>query len=121
MMSKIQKYLLWLFGAMFVVPEILWSPIMNFYYEFFQSSKTSNVQPIRYNFLQNSDNSNYLKLVIFIQFVGLLLLVARLIKNKKKLNIKKINYFILIIPLIIILILVTFTLYFAMTFSINIM
>ena len=118
-MSKIQKIWMWVSFGMFLVPEILWSPIINFYYEFFQSSKTSNVQPFRFNFLQNSDNINYLKLVIFIQFIGLLLLIVTLIKNKR--NIKNINYILIMIPLVIALLLISFTLYFAMNFSINIM
>jgi hypothetical protein len=116
-----QKKLLWLFGAMFLIPEILWSPVLNFYFEFFQSSRSSNVQPLRYNFLQNSDNLNYLKLVIFIQLIGLLLHTIFLIKNKKNINIKTINYLLLIISSFVVLFLVVFALYFATTFSINIM
>ena len=82
MMTKTQKILAWIFGAMFVVPEILWSPVVNFYYELLQTSKSGGTHPFRYNFLQNSDNLNYLKFVIALQFVGLLLALIFVTKNK---------------------------------------
>ncbi|KKP31383.1 MAG: hypothetical protein UR22_C0024G0001, partial [Parcubacteria group bacterium GW2011_GWC2_32_10] len=54
----------------------------------------------------------------FIEFVGLLLFIIFSIRNRKDVHI--INYA-LIVPFIVILLLVAFALYFAMTFSINIM
>jgi len=119
MMTKKQKIWMWIFVAMFAIPEILWSPVLNFYYEFLQSSWTSNVHPIRYNFLQNSDNLNYLKLVVFLQLVGLLGVLFFTLKNKNNKN-KILRY--LFITLLSVLILLTgFFLYFAMSFSINVM
>ncbi|OGZ91430.1 MAG: hypothetical protein A2599_01095 [Candidatus Staskawiczbacteria bacterium RIFOXYD1_FULL_39_28] len=103
---------------MFIVPEILWSPVVNFYYEFFQSSRTSNVHPIRDNFLQNSDNLSYLKFVIALQFIGLLLALIFLVKNKYCR--KKIIKYLLIALLSVTLIITGFALYSAMTLSMEI-
>ena len=119
MTTKKEKIWMWIFIAMLAVPEILWSPIANFYYEFFQSSKTSNVQALRDSFLQKSDNLNYLKLVIALQFIGLLLVLFSLIKNKFGTN--KLIKYLSVILLVILLVTVGFVLYFAMTFSINIL
>lgn len=112
MLTKKQKIWLWIFGAMFAIPEIVWSPVLNFYYEFWQSGWSGNVHPIRNNFLQNSDNLNYLKLIFFIQSIGLILFLISLIKNRK--SIKLSNYLLLIVLSIIILLLVAFVLYFAL-------
>jgi len=113
-----QKIWLGIFGAMFLIPEILWSPVVDFYYQLSQTGKSGGTHSLRDNFLQNSDNLGYLKLVIFIEFVGLLLFIIFSIRNRKDVHI--INYA-LIVPFIVILLLVAFALYFAMTFSINIM
>jgi hypothetical protein len=117
-MSKMQKGLMWLFGAMFLVPEILWSPVVDFYYQLSQTSKSGGTHSLRNNFLQNSDNLSYLKLVIFIELVGLLLFIIFSIKNRKDINI--INYLLIALS-IVILLLVALALFFVMTFSINIL
>lgn len=118
MISKTQKIWLWIFGAMFIIPEILWSPILNFYYEFYQSSFTSFIHPLRNNFLQNSDNSNYLKFILFLQFLGISLFFIFLLKNKS--NVKLIWRHLGLILLFSILILTGFALYFALFFNIAI-
>ena len=69
-MKKSQKIWLAVSLAMFLIPELLWSPIGNFYYEFFQSG---DVYPFRMNFLIDSKNFNLLKLVFLIQFAGVIL------------------------------------------------
>jgi len=118
-MTKKEKIWTWIFIAMFALPEILWSPIANFYYELSQTSKSGGTHPFRYNFLQKSDNLNYLKLVIALQFIGLLLVLFSLIKNKFGTN--KLIKYLSVILLVILLVTVGFVLYFAMTFSINIL
>jgi hypothetical protein len=118
-MTKTQKIWLWIFIAMFALPEILWSPILNFYYELSQSNKTSFIKPLRDNFLQNTDNLNILKLIIFLQLIGLLLILVSLIRNKE-IKSKIIKYF-LIILLIILFIIVGFVFYFASIFSVDIL
>ncbi len=77
-MTKKQKILLVIFVAMFALPEILWSSVGNFLYQFFDTS--NNVHPFRDNFLQRSDNIKILGLVLYLQFFGLLLSAFYIIK-----------------------------------------
>lgn len=68
-MTKIQKTWLWVFAAMFVVPEVLWSPVGNLISDILQNS--NNVIILRPNFLTNSDNTNYLLFFLGIQLIGI--------------------------------------------------
>lgn len=77
-MSKTQKVWLWIFLALFVVPEALWSPVGNMIYELYLS-QFGNTYPFRDNFLQNSDNINVLSSVLFIQLLGLVFTIVYLI------------------------------------------
>jgi hypothetical protein len=120
MLSKIQKIWLWVSGALFLVPEILWSPVMNFYYEFYKSSYSGNVQPFRDSFLQNSDNLRYLKFIVLLQSIGLLLFTISLIVNRKNIVVMRIVYLFLMAPLLILLLLVLFVLFFIFAFNPNI-
>ena len=54
MITKLQKGLLWLFGAMFLVPEILWSPVGNFIFSLLTPPIGGYPQLLRNNFLFNS-------------------------------------------------------------------
>ena len=118
-MTKTQKIWMWIFIAMFLVPEFFWSPVGNFYYQLSQTNQSGGTHPFRYNFLQNSDNLVYLKLVLELQVIGLLLLLFFLIKHKYINN--KIARYLIYTLLIILLIIVGFVLYFTTNFSINIM
>lgn len=84
-MTKKQKIILAVFLAMFIVPEVLWSPVGNTVYELTQSG---NVIPFRHNFLMVSDNLVYFRMVNFIQFIGILssLIVSLKVKGEKFLN-----------------------------------
>ncbi len=97
MLSKIQKIVLWIFGAMFIVPEVLWNPIFNLYYEFIQSGYSTNVQPFRDNFLQNSDNLGHLKFVLCFQFLGIALFWVYFLINKKNINSRLVFWIVLIV------------------------
>jgi len=79
-MTKTQKMYLRIFLAMFVLPEVLWSPVTNILYEF---SKNSG-QPYIANFLMNPDNITWLNFVLLIQVIGLLLSSILLWKNTRK-------------------------------------
>lgn len=81
-MTKIQKIWLSIFIAMFALPEILWSPVINLIYEFLQN--TNKVQPWRDNFLMNSDNIAWLSVIYLIQLVGLLGCLMLIISLKPK-------------------------------------
>ncbi len=100
-MTKMQKVWLWIFLAMFIVPEVLWSPVGNFIYIFIKGGNHPVIW--RNNFLMQTDFRNLLTLVLFIQFVGLLLGSYALIKKKPK------SYFeIFIIVLMLLVLLLNF-------------
>jgi len=118
-MTKTQKIWMWIFGAMFLIPEILWSPVLNFYYEFLQTSKTSYVQSLRNGFLQNPDNINFLRITILVEFIGVLLFLFLLVKNKNLLR-GTIKYILIILFLVLALVF-GFALFSALTLSIGIL
>ncbi len=97
-MKKSQKIWLAISLSMFLLPELLWSSIGNFYYEFFQSG---DVHPFRNNFLTNSENFGTLKFIFFVQFVGAILFL--LLVLFKKIN-KLMKVFLLFFSLLLILI-----------------
>jgi type II secretory pathway component PulF len=119
-MTKINKVWLWVWLGLFAIPEILWSPISNFYFELSQTSKSGGTSPYRDNFLQNSDNLSWLKLVILLQFVGFLLFFYAFIQNRNAVTNPVIRW-LLILVFLGILILSAFAAYFAYTFRIEIL
>ena len=82
-MTKAQKIWLWVSVALFVVPEVLWSPVGNLVNDLLQNS--NEVQIFRPNFLTDSDNTTSLLFVLFIQVVGLV--SSLIIVSKLKINI----------------------------------
>jgi hypothetical protein len=74
-----KKIWLWVSLGMFLVPELLWSPVMNFIYEIFQNN--NHVQALRPNFLTDSSNVTPFIIVVFIQFLGLLITTVIMTKS----------------------------------------
>ena len=68
-MTKKQKIWLGVFLAMFLVPEILWSPVGNIIFELFQSG---NAVSLRNNFLTNYQHIFIYRFVLILQLSGLL-------------------------------------------------
>ena len=101
-MSKKQKILSWIFIGLFVIPEVLWSPLLNFYYELNQSGSTSAVHSLRDNFFENPDHFNSLRLIVFIQLVGLVSFLVLLTRIKLKLRLVAILITIVLILLSVI-------------------
>jgi hypothetical protein len=85
-MSKAQKIWLGVFLAMFLVPEILWSPVGNFVYELFQTNQSGGTHPFRQTFLENSDNINSLSVVLFIQLFGIVITIIYLVVIHKQIK-----------------------------------
>lgn len=84
-MTKTQKILLWVGLALFIIPEILWSPTGNFV-------NTLSGEPLfgegsfRPNFLTDSSNINYLSFMLSMQCAGAVLVFgsfASKIRNHK--------------------------------------
>src|SRR3989344_2535356 len=76
-----QKIWLWIFIAMFAIPEILWSPVLTIISPFFVGSGYK----FRDSFLFSGDVSpSILTLVILVQFSGVLFAGILLNKNRNK-------------------------------------
>jgi len=75
-MTKKLKIWLGIFLAMFVVPEVLWSPVGNFIYSFITD------HPFRDNFFMHSDNRSWLIVVNSLQFFGLIIAAIFLSAHK---------------------------------------
>lgn len=118
-MTRKQKTWMWIFLAMFLIPEILWSPVANFYYQLPQTSRSGATFPFRDNFLQNPDNLNYLRFVLLLQLIGTLFLLVIVMRGANLKN-KLLKYLIGII-LGLLTLGTGFVLLFALTFSISIM
>jgi len=112
-MTKKQKIWLAVFLAMFLVPEILWSPIFDFYYQLYQTDQSGGTHSFRQNFLDNSDNVNILKCIISFQLFGLLSSLLFLIKS----NLNKIIKIIFISIFLLMILVVGFAVYFAFNFN----
>jgi len=103
---------------MFAVPEVLWSPIANFYYGVIRDSNPgSYYHEFRDNFLTNGDNTGSLKLVIVTQFLALMVVFVILIKSKFSNSVAKI---IAILLLSLLIFCVGFVTLFMMSFNLQI-
>lgn len=119
-MTKKQKIWLLVSSGMFLIPEILWSPVVNFYYELFLSVKPGRTYPIRDNFFQSSDNVFYLKILLLVQLVGLLLLLSRFFKSNT-FGVNNIARILLGIIVSVLILATAFVLYFIYFFTIDIL
>lgn len=63
----------WLGLALAVIPEILWSPVGNYLYEFWTNHLSGNSLPFRDNWLLVPMNINYFSFVLLVQSIGLLI------------------------------------------------
>ena len=115
-MTKKQKIWLWVFIAMFAVPEILWSPVVNFIYSFFNPLKNGRPQLLRNSFLFDYKYENLLKLIIFIQTIGIIIFFIFWLKNKTNINTKIIFWGVFTVSLLVCLV-VLFVFYLAVIFN----
>jgi len=117
-MTRKERSFFLFFLSLFVIPELLWSPVVNFYNSFYLSTKTSSAFPWRDNFLQDSDNLYLLKLVLFIQTIGIVLGLIYLIK---KYSYNKVLKSLFVILLTFLAISTALSFYFALTFRFDIL
>ena len=81
MMTKVQKIWLWIFVAMFAIPEILWSPILTLFLPLFLGGGYK----FRDSFLFSGDISPFVStVVISIQFLAILSASILLYRNRNK-------------------------------------
>lgn len=95
MITKKEKTLLWISSGLFIIPEILWSPIINIINDLFQN--TNNTIIFRPNFLTNPNNINLLILVLSIETISLLINIFLITKISIKKSVKIFLFLILII------------------------
>ena len=100
-----KKILAWISFIIFIVFEILWSPLLNFFYSFFSPTINGSSQIIRDNFLLKTDNINIYLFVILIQLISLLSCLILMIKIKSS------NKTINIMTLFVLIILIILTLF----------
>ncbi len=109
-MSKTNKVFLGIFLAMFIIPELLWSPVINFGYELLQ---TGNTHPLRNNVITDLQNPNLIIFVLCIELLGSLLSIILITKNIYP---KKFGYWSLSTSLYLFTIINLIVLYFAFAF-----
>jgi hypothetical protein len=103
-MTKKQKIWLAVFGAMFLVPEILWGGVRSLITKVFFQSSYSSIFSLS---VFSDINSNFIaSLISMIQFIGILIFVLVFIKLK-------INLFIKLILITILFFLIFFSFIFA--------
>lgn len=78
-MTKKQKLWLWVFIALFVIPELLWSPVGNFVYSLYMPLRGGSAQILRDNFLLDNKYDNLYSSILFIQLLGIFLTALFLI------------------------------------------
>src|SRR3989338_6886427 len=113
-METKQKKQLWVSLAMFVVPEILWNPVVNILYSFFQSEKI-NPSILRNNFLLEYRYEPLLKFFIIVQFIGIMLTMFYIIKYGK--NIKNLIFWPLVLICSVLVIITAFAFYLMILFN----
>lgn len=113
-MIKKQKILLGIFLALFLVPEILWSPVGNFIYSVFQSGSV-HPKVLRPTFLQEYRYEKLLITILFMELISLILASGLVIRLK---NVNK--YLRVIGAIVLILSLLSFALLFYFLFLFNI-
>jgi len=111
-MAKKQKIWLAIFLAMFLVPEILWSPYSSFYYAILFSNSGDSFQ--LFNLAPNPKSLIIQKLIVFVQFSGLL--SSLFVLSKSQIKNKSIKLFANSI-LTVLLILAFYFLFFIFNFS----
>ena len=94
MMSKIQKICLWIFSAIFIIPEILWGSTIKIF--------RLNFLPIYRNVEIFNDNSLVAYLVIILEIIGVFGIIYFLNKNYKN----RLKYFFIIIFILVLALLI---------------
>ncbi len=70
-MTKKQRIGFWSILGLFILPEVLWSPVGNFIYSLLKPPVNGSVQVLRNNFLLTNKYDNFFSAVLFIQLLGL--------------------------------------------------
>lgn len=104
-MTKMQKIWLWIFIAMFAIPEILFYFTPLSILSFTNNFSQTNIKPIAYFFINSqffTDNPAYVLFFLAVEWFGVLGLLAMSIKFKKKIFIILLSIFMLWLSFLII-------------------
>ena len=113
-MTKKQKIWLGVFLAMFLVPEILWSPIVDEIYSTLAPTKNGSFQMWRNNFLFSKENLDLWGYILFFQFVGIFLATLVVFFARKNIQNKILFWVVLVLMSIL-----SLFVYFIFDFFIN--
>ena len=117
-MKKNSKIWLWIFLAMFIIPEILWSPSINFIYSFFSAPVFGQPQLLRNNFLFEYNFESLLKIIIFIQLIGIIFFFLFWLKNMNNVR-SRVAFWIVLILSLLVCLMSMFIFYLVFIFSPN--
>lgn len=113
-MTKGQKVGFWGVLGLFILPELLWSPVGNFIYSLMKPTVNGSVQILRDNILLTTSNNNLYSIVLFIQLLGLFASAIYLIVLNKSIKNKWLLW-----PSVVILLLASVEVFYLFGFSIN--
>ena len=113
-MTKKQKVWLGIYLVVLIVPEVLWSPVGNTLYSFFQSGKIVP-QVFRSNFLLEYKYESLFKIIIIMQLISIMLILFYTIKYRK--NIRNLVFWPFILICLLLAIITTFVFYLIVIFS----
>ena len=115
-MRKLQKIWLWVSSILFILPEILWSPLGNFLYSFFMPTVSGSSQILRDNFLLNS-KFEFLYFVIFlIQLISIIVFTINWVHFRNYIK-SKLTYWTVLIFSILLSLVTFFIIYLAFAVS----
>src|SRR3989344_6363136 len=100
-MSKPQKIWLWVSAVLFLLPEILWSPLVNFAYSFFMPTVHGSSQIWRDSFLLNSQFESFYIMVLLIQLLSIIAFTLEWIRLRNSLKSKSTYLIILILSILL--------------------
>ncbi len=115
-MRKSQKIWLCVLCVMFILPEIVWSPLLNFIYSLSATTVDGSTQVLRDSFLLRSKFEFFYFLILLIQLLSIVLFTIRWVRVKNFLKSKLIYN--VILTLGVLLGLVTFCVVY-LAFAIN--
>lgn len=85
-MKQTNKLWFWIGLALFAIPEILWSPISNYWYIILQNDNRPTILRENMFTINTEYNFLYYGFIVWLQVIGLILVEIITIKNKQNLK-----------------------------------
>ncbi len=100
-MTKVKKIWLGTLMLIFIVPEILWSPAINFWYAWYKPTVSGYYQIWRNNFLHKPGNAGIWSNLMLLEFFGIFLTAVYLISIRESIKNKLIRWVLISISLLV--------------------